>query len=214
MRPEHCIPKSRSRNEESEFRNADACIQTLIPASHPRQRPWTPPHNFMATRKRKQNRLRWGYAGVFTFLTGFYLSQTWPWNRAEVIAAAMGAALVTALFYGMREAVDVRYSVRASWFGTLAFLLSSRTPKDCLLVLSSLTRKRAGEACAIPFDKEAFGHETLNAGHRAMVITGVSVGPNTVVIDVDPDDDRLIVHQLVHTDAPPGGGRRLWPIDL
>ena len=67
--------------------------------------------------------------------------------------------------------------------------------------------------CAIPFEKEAFGRKALNAGHRAMAVTGVSVGPNTVVIDVDPGDDRLIVHQLVHTDSAPGGGNRVWPID-
>jgi len=119
---------------------------------------------------------------------------------------------VTALFYGMREAVDVRYSVRFFWFATLARLLATRTPKDCALVLSSLLMKRSGESCAVPFDKEAFEREALCAGHRAMAVTGVSVGPNTVVIDVDPDADRLIVHQLVHTGSAPGDGNRLWPI--
>ena len=117
---------------------------------------------------------------------------------------------MTALFYGMRETVDVRYSLRPRWFGTLAVLLSTRTPKDCLIVLSALSRQRAGEVCAVPFNKEVSDQEPLNAGHRAMVITGVSVGPNTVVIDVDPEHDLLIVHQLVHTASPPGGGNRLW----
>lgn len=154
-----------------------------------------------------------GNAEVFLLLSGIYLSQVWPLSFAEVVAAGLGSALVTALLYGMREHVRTRYSLRASWFGTLALLLSTRTFKDCLLVLSSLKRRRAGEVCAIPFHKEAFGNEALNAGHRAMVITGVSVGPNTVVIDVDPNHDRLIVHQLIHTDSAPGGGNQLWPID-
>ena len=167
----------------------------------------------MLRRRGKTKWFRPGYLGVFLFFFATYLTQSWPWSIAEVGAAALGGFLVTALSYGMRESADTCYSLQASWFVTLASLLLSRAFKDCLVVLSSLTRKRTGEVCAIPFNKEAFGREALNAGHRAMVVTAVSVGPNTVVIDVDPDHNRLIVHQLVHTASAPGSGNRVWPID-
>jgi hypothetical protein len=153
-----------------------------------------------------------GYGGASLFLFAIYLSQSWPWSGAEVAAGALAVTLVMALLHGMRKSVDIRYSLRFSWFSTLGLLLASRTPKDCVLVLSSLRRQRSGEICAVPFNKEAFGKKALNAGHRAMTVTGVSVGPNTVVIDVDPKDDWLIVHQLVPTGSPPGGGNQLWPI--
>ena len=166
----------------------------------------------MSTRKKGRHPARLGYLGVFAVFLGLYLSQSWPWSLAEVAAAVIGSTLVTALLFGISENVHTRYALRASWFGTLGSLLLTRTPKDCFLVLSSLARERSGEACAVPFDKEAFTHQALDAGHRAMAITGVSVGPNTVVIDVDPTHDRLIVHQLVHTSEPPGAGNRLWPI--
>ena len=167
----------------------------------------------MAIRRKRHTRRRKGYLGVFLLFCALYLSQTSPWSVAEFVAAGIGAALITALLLGMSEAVETCFSLKASWFTTLGRLLLTRTPKDCLLVLLSLGKRRSGQVCAPPFLREAFGDKALDAGHRAMAVTGVSVGPNTIVIDVDPDRDRLIVHQLVSTGSPPGGGNQLWPIE-
>jgi hypothetical protein len=81
------------------------------------------------------------------------------------------------------------------------------------VLLRALGRARvAGEFRAVPFDPE-FGRQPGEAAaRRAAVIAGVSVTPNSVVMAVDGGQERLLIHQLVHTRRPPGDGDRLWPL--
>lgn len=71
-----------------------------------------------------------------------------------------------------------------------------------LAVLRQLVEREPvrGRVVAIPFAHGA--DEPRDNGRRAAAQALGSLAPNTIVIGVDPDGDRLIAHQLVLTGAP------------
>jgi hypothetical protein len=84
------------------------------------------------------------------------------------------------------------------------------------------TNRRFGNTCALFFPRhqatgalqdipfEVGGQTPQAAARRALVLTGVSVAPNTIAICVEPEKGFLRVHQLVFRRETPAD--REWPL--
>ncbi len=142
-----------------------------------------------------------------------YLLLTLEWQGAELVAGTLCAALVSSLLLAVRRQSRVEFPMRPGWFWLLARRLPGKVLADCALLLRALGAVRPpGAFRAVPFDRASGTAPDEAAARRALVIAGVSLPPNSVVVTVDRERNRLLVHQLVDTPAPPGEGDRLWPL--
>lgn len=143
-----------------------------------------------------------------------YLLLAWSWQGAELIAGTVSAGLVAALLMLIRHRSEARFVVRPGWFWPLAQRLPAKALADCAVVLRGALRPTGatGAFRAVPFDKDAGNRSGEAAARRALVVAGASIAPNSVVVAVDNQRDRLLVHQFIPTHAPPGDGDRLWPL--
>ena len=87
---------------------------------------------------------------------------------------------------------------------------------DCGVVGAALARvllkreKIEGAFRTIPFD--VGGNDPESAARRALVMAGACLTPNTYVVAIDAEKGQLLMHQLVPSAEPPGGGDREWPL--
>lgn len=146
--------------------------------------------------------------GLYLLLVG---KLTWPESVAGALAAALGATGATAAAL----AGHLHFRPHLRWLRQVAGL-PWRVLADCGIVAAALWRAAVrrrpvkGEFRTIPFDP---GDESgASAARRALVAAGVSVAPNTFVVVVDREHRVLLVHQLVPSASPSGGGDREWPL--
>jgi multisubunit Na+/H+ antiporter MnhE subunit len=148
-------------------------------------------------------------------LVGFYLllvmKLAWPEAVAGAVAAALGATGATAAAGAGR----LHFRPRLRWLRHLIGI-PWRVLADCGIVAAALGRALVlrqpveGEFRTIPFEPGDGSGES--AARRALVAVGVSLAPNTFVVAVDREHRLLLVHQLVPSARPPGGGDREWPL--
>ena len=103
----------------------------------------------------------------------------------------------------------LHFKARLRWLGRLA-RIPGRILLDCGIVATALFRKRPSSFRTIPFDPGDASAEA--AARRAIVTAGVSAAPNTYVVAIDRSRGLILVHQLVPTALPPGGGDTEWPL--
>ena len=134
----------------------------------------------------------------FAFAAAFYLLLVDTTSLPELVALVVIALLATIAFEASREQGFPEARISASWLaGTWRAL--ARVPSDSLLLtrlaIAQLLhpRGRRGELRAIHF---AGGDTESDRGRFALTEIVGSLAPNTIVIGVDPESERLLVHQL------------------
>lgn len=148
-------------------------------------------------------------------LFGFYLLLAAKQAVAEAVAGVAIAALGAAAATSTAGAGKLRFRARLPWLAQVA-RLPGRILADCGIVAVALWRRLvgrhvvSGEFRIVPFDPG--GDDAESAARRALVTLGVTLAPNTYVVAVDRERGVLLLHQLVPSAQPPGGGDREWPL--
>jgi len=118
----------------------------------------------------------------------------------ELITGAAAAALAASLAVAVHRRGYIEFQPRARWLTELPRLcLGIATDTGRLAVAlwqaAVLRRPVRGSMIAVPFHHG--GDNGRDGARRALVNLAVSITPNSYVVDIDPDADRLLVHQLV-----------------
>ena len=134
----------------------------------------------------------------------------------EMITGSLAAAVATVAVMAVRAQSKQRFQAELEWVG-LARRLPGRVLADCAVVAAALWRRlvrrerRGGILREILFD--VGGDDDARAlARRALVITNLSLAPNTYVVALDKEKGMLLVHQLVPSREPPGRSDREWPL--
>jgi multisubunit Na+/H+ antiporter MnhE subunit len=146
-------------------------------------------------------------------LTGLYLLFAGTLNAQE-IAAGLVAAAIAATGVTAAGRSEEPWAYRWSWLRKLLRLLWE-VPRDAVRVSRAawravvLRQPIEGRFEVVPF--EPGGDDPHSATRRALVTIGISLPPNSFVIDIDRQHSSILVHKLVP--APPGAGQRdkEWP---
>ena len=135
---------------------------------------------------------------LWLLLTGTLLT-------AEVVAGLVASALGAAAAELVRSQDLVRFSPRLNWL-VRAYKLPGAVTRDSGLLLAALARRVllhrpvTGAFRAIPF--EFGGEDARSEARRALITASVTFSPNTYVVGFDPDNDLVLVHQLVPVPRP------------
>jgi hypothetical protein len=138
----------------------------------------------------------------------FYLLLIDTASLPELIVLA-GVALACGVTFGLGlEEGFVEAAIRPTWLaGTLRLLTA--IPRDIVVVCGEAAaqlvtpRPERGAFRTVLFGATRKTPE--DTGRRALTETFGSVAPNTIVVGVDPDSGRLVLHQL----RPMGGEKQL-----
>ncbi len=112
------------------------------------------------------------------------------------VAAAIGATVATAV----HRRGYIRFHPRVAWLREAPYVAGGIVV-DCGLLARALWRhlvhrERAhGVTIRVPFHHG--GDSGRDGARRALVNFGVSLTPNSYVVDIDPEADSLLVHRLV-----------------
>lgn len=119
-----------------------------------------------------------------------------------VVAAALGATAAVLVRQQRRTLIRPRARwLRTAWWRQPLALVRDLGPLARALVTRGvLRREETGTIAALPFD--AVGDDPRQAAYRVLTATLGSLGPNTIVLDVDPDTRTLHAHQLVPSADP------------
>lgn len=154
-------------------------------------------------------------AGWWLALFVLYLLLAGKAEGEEALAGLVLAVPAAVAMIAVREAGRLHYRPRWRWLGKLG-RLPGKVVKDCAIVAAALWRalvrreKVEGVFRTIPFDPG--GEDAESAARRALVVAGVCVAPNTFVVALEEERGLILVHQLVPSAQPPGGGDREWPL--
>jgi hypothetical protein len=123
----------------------------------------------------------------------------------ELVAGAVAATLALAGGEVIRRLGLVRFGARLSWLPR-ALRLPGRTVADFGLLLAALWRRAVlrrpvrGRFRAVPF--RWGGTDPRSVGRRALATLVLSAPPNSYVVDCVRAENRIVIHELVSTDAP------------
>jgi len=112
------------------------------------------------------------------------------------VAAGIGATVATAV----HRRGYIRFRPRAAWLREAPYVAAA-VLVDCGLLAAALWRRVVrrepvhGATIRVPFDHG--GDSGRDGARRALVNFGVSMTPNSYVVDIDPEADSLLVHRLV-----------------
>ncbi len=140
----------------------------------------------------------------FAFAAAFYLLLVDTASVAEIVVLIAVALLAAIAFEASREQEFLEARISARWLAG-AWRAVARVPAESLLLcrhaIAQLLHPRAqrGEFREIPF---AGGETQRDRGRFAITEIVGSLAPNTIVIGVDPDSERLLVHQLERKGGP------------
>lgn len=143
----------------------------------------------------------------------------WVWvddsvDLAELLAGAGAAAIATSVTELVQHQSQTHLRLRADWLAPAA-TLPRQLVRDMRVLLVVLWRRLAkGEQppsrfALVPVDPG--GDRPEGAVRRALLTAGLSVTPNTFVLDVDRQRRALVVHQLVPAPVTDAGARAARP---
>jgi multisubunit Na+/H+ antiporter MnhE subunit len=118
----------------------------------------------------------------------------------ELIVGVAAAALAATVAVAVHRRGYIRFWPRAAWLAQLPYL-AWRVVADSGLLAAALWRRLVdrqavtGSTIRVPFHYG--GDNGRDGARRALVNASVSLTPNTFVIDIDPEGDNVLVHQLV-----------------
>jgi multisubunit Na+/H+ antiporter MnhE subunit len=152
------------------------------------------PHQFTRTRLAVLWAVWWA-----ALLVGWLLLVD-TFDPEELVVGTVGAFLGATVAVAVHRRGYIRFWPRAAWLAHMPSLAWS-VVVDCWLLAEALWRKVvlrqqvAGTTIRVPFHYG--GDNGRDGARRALVNASVSLTPNTFVIDIDPEADSLLVHQLV-----------------
>lgn len=154
-------------------------------------------------------------AGWWLGLLLLYLLLAGSVNWQEVVAAVVLAGIAAGAVTATCRTGSLHFQPRLRWLPHFR-RLPRQVLVDCLIVGAALARvlfrreKIEGTFRSIPFDPG--GEDAESATRRALVTAGACLAPNTYVVAIDAEQGQLLLHQLVPSVQPPGGGNREWPL--
>ncbi|HEX4805599.1 MAG TPA: hypothetical protein VFU94_06835 [Conexibacter sp.] len=126
-----------------------------------------------------------------------------------VVVAALGATAAVLVRQQRRTVLRPRLRwLRSAWRPPLALAGDLVPLARALWTRGILRRDETGAIRTLPFD--AVGHDPEQAAYRVLTTALGSLGPNTIVLEIDADERRLVAHQLVPTADP---ARRAMPLE-
>jgi multisubunit Na+/H+ antiporter MnhE subunit len=156
-----------------------------------------------------------GFLSWWCVLFAFYLLLVASLAWQELFAGAIAAAIAAVAAVVTRRIGKLRFFTEPRWLLRLA-ALAWKVVVDSGIVFTALWRRLVRRGTAegtfrtVPFDTR--GRDARSAARRALVTAALSLTPNTVVVAIDRRHGKLLVHQLVPTPEPPGGGDQEWPL--
>jgi hypothetical protein len=141
------------------------------------------------------------------------------WLISKLQGQQLGAAAITGLavalvLLALRQQAALHFKPQLRGLGILLWRLPGKIVRDLGLLTAELGRafsprhQATGALQEIPFAPG--GQDPKSATRRALVLTGISVAPNTIAICVEPEKEALRVHQLVFRQETPTN--REWPV--
>ena len=119
----------------------------------------------------------------------------------EIIAGLCAAAIGATAAEVVRSQGLLGFRVEWRWLRQTSKPLLRVIP-DFFVVLVALARRRPGGFRTVPFPTG--GTRDVDAGRRAFITLASSLGPNSLVIDVDEESGEVLVHDLVPGATSPG----------
>jgi multisubunit Na+/H+ antiporter MnhE subunit len=155
-------------------------------------------------------------AVAFMALFGLYLGLAGALAWAEIVAAALSSAIAVALSLWLHRAAERRFRLHPDWI-VLSIRIARHVLGDCLIVtralIAALARRRHITGVFRELRWETHEDPREAASLRAFVTIGISLAPNSYVVDVRADEQRLIIHHLVPPPEPNPGkpaSREIW----
>jgi multisubunit Na+/H+ antiporter MnhE subunit len=126
-----------------------------------------------------------------------------------VVVAALGATAAVLVRQQRRTLLRPRVRwLRGAWRPALALVTDLVPLARALWTRGVLRRPETGRISALRF--EAVGHDPREAAFRVLSTGFGSLGPNTIVLEVDAEQRTLRAHQLVPSGDP---ARRAAPLE-
>jgi multisubunit Na+/H+ antiporter MnhE subunit len=130
------------------------------------------------------------FAASWAALTALWLLAVGAMTRTDLVAGLLAGAASAASVILLRHQRLFRFGFRARW------LLDARAVpwqvvRDSVVVLAALARRPRSLWRERPFPAG-----DANAGRRAFLAWAGSLGPNTVVVDIDRERHVALVHDL------------------
>lgn len=122
----------------------------------------------------------------------------------ELIAGAV-AALIGAFAVEVVRAKGLLLSVKPRWLGALVRPLLQVVPDFGFVMLAlfrTIVRRTPPRGAYLVVDLSGAGGDERSAGWRALAAAAGSIAPNSVVVDVERERRRMLVHKLVPERGP------------
>ncbi len=151
------------------------------------------------------------------FWLGFSAFYLWLISKTQVehLVAATLIGLATMLtLLALVSGAGLHFEFKLQWVVILLRRLPAKTLRDAGLLTVKLVRSIAGHRDPngslkqIPF--AAGGEDPQSRARRALVLTGISVPPNTFAICVQPDRHSVLAHELIPRSGSPT--EEEWPL--
>jgi multisubunit Na+/H+ antiporter MnhE subunit len=139
------------------------------------------------------------FAGWWAVLFGLWLALANRATASEVVAGLVAAAIGAGAAVRVRRQRPVVARAGAAQLLRIAGPLAG-VPRDLWRLGRALAqglrgRPPAGRLQEVPF--AAGGDDPRAAAHRVLAVAAGSLAPNTIVVDVDAERGRLVVHRLL-----------------
>jgi len=155
----------------------------------------TPP----VARSPARARLRFGLAW-WAVLMAVWLLLVETFAVPEVVVGSVAAAAAASVAEAVRELGYVRFAPRLAWLRH-APRVAGQVLVDCGILFAALARRVIrrrdvrGVMLRVPV---RYGDDSgRGAARRALLNFGVSITPNSYVVDLDPETSTVLIHQLV-----------------
>lgn len=139
----------------------------------------------------------------------------------ELVAGTVAAVAVAVLLEKVRLENAKRCRVRARWLASLLRRVLPQVLRDSFRLIRFLAhgvrnpRERGsatGEIREVPFDPHYEERPGEARARRSLVVLGICLPPNRFVVAAERSPYRLLVHELVPSDQPPGRRDPQWPL--
>jgi multisubunit Na+/H+ antiporter MnhE subunit len=152
-----------------------------------------------ASRRSTRARLRFGLAWWAVLLAAWLLLVETV-ALPELLVGAAAAALAASVAETVRELGYVRFAPRLGWLRH-APRVGAQVLVDCGILFAALARRlvqgRDVHGVMLRIPVRYGGDGARDAARRALLNFGVSITPNSYVVDLDGETSTVLIHQLV-----------------
>ena len=157
----------------------------------------------------------WAFARWWAALLVLWVALVGKVGPLELLAGAVAAGLAALGAAAVRARDQQEFALRPGYFALLARRLPSTVLRDCGRVIFALwLRLRGvqieGKTREVPFDPGQHGDPEA-AARRALVLAGISLPPNTFLLEIDWRHHRIWAHDLLPAPEPSSADRE-WPL--